>query len=237
MWRVLLLVTIFFHAPSVADATSWTCSLAPARQIVRPRSFEGGVRRRTPAGDDAILLPGGYVIERRTQDDQDESGLNTTSPHNSTNLFNPSDEQATNVSNLSEADIGDNGDSGEPTVYMDAQRCTCASSLLQVDDEFYCPSPASYCSVWKSRHDEDYSVKCTEYKNLAVAWSRQSWYYILFLFVLIFIFLFCSRPGHVSCYCSDCFYQSFVILMPYSRNVPYRYSMLSNIQYHVFSRR
>lgn len=197
MWRVSLLVIC--HATSVAHATSWTCSLAPARLIVRPRSIEGGLRRRTPAGNDAILLPGGY-IERRTQDEKDAFDFNTTSPYASSNLFDPTDGVTTNVSNLSGADIGDNGDSGEPTVYMDVRLCTCARSLLQVADDFYCPSPASYCSVWKSRYDEYYGVKCIEYKNMAVAWSRHSWYYIIFLFVLMFIFLFCSRPGHVSHY-------------------------------------
>ena len=89
---------------------------------------------------------------------------------------------------------------GSTTVYMDVRLCGCASSLLQVvDTEFYCPASSSYCTAWRSsRSREEYGVECIEYMNWAVPWSRNSWYYILFLFVLFGIFLLCSRAGHVS---------------------------------------
>jgi len=194
MWRMLLVVIC--GVLSVADAMSWMCQLSTPRRIVSPRSSEGGRLRHLlrASGIDAILLPGGY-IERRTLYGQDEFGSNTSS-----NLFIPTHVLSGNVSN-----VGDNGDSGEPTVYIDLRLCGCARTLLQVVDEFYCPAPASYCSVWRSRHGEYHGVTCIEYENWMVPWSRNSFYYILFLVAMMCIFLFCSKAGHVSNYCFDDF--------------------------------
>ena len=199
MWRVLPLVVC--GIPSAVGAISWMCQLSKPRPIVPPRSSDGGRLRhllRAP-GNDAILLPGGY-IERRTRYGQDEFDTNSSS-----NVFNPTHMLTANVSDLSEANVGDNGDSGEPTVYVDLRLCGCARSLLQVADEFYCPALASYCSVLRSRHGEYHRVTCIQYKNWMVQWSRKSFYYILFLVAMMCIFLFCSKPGHVSNYCRDIF--------------------------------
>ena len=192
MWRVLLLV--IGGVLSVADAMSWMCELSEPQRIESPRSSDGGRLRHLlqAPGNDAILLPGGY-IERRTRYDQDEFGTNTSS-----NLLNPTHVLTGNVSN-----VGDNGDSREPTEYIDLQLCGCARTLLQVADEFYCPAPASYCSVWRSRYGEHHGVTCIKYQNWMVPWSRNSFYYIIFLVAMMCIFLFCSTAGHVSNYCCD----------------------------------
>jgi hypothetical protein len=160
------------------------------------RSSDGSPRHLLPMNA-AITLSGGY-IERRTQYGQDEFYSNTSSPYTGSTLVDPTHVLPANVSEFSEENVVDNGDSVEPTVYIDVQLCGCARSLLQVADDFYCPTPASYCSVWSSRHGEYHGVKCIEYTNWMVPWSRNSWYYIIFIVAMLCIFLFCSRAGHVS---------------------------------------
>jgi hypothetical protein len=204
MKKVLLVLFIICHAPSISGAYTWVCELSYPRVIVAPSkstSTGGGGRLRHllrgPAGkNDAILLPGGSIERHRARFSSEYVSSNTTS----SNLFDPNNGVMTNnvpdPFNFEEANIGGNGDLGEPTVYVDVRLCGCASSVLQIVDEFYCPAAASYCSPWISH--EQHGVRCIEYKNWSVAWSRNSWYYILFLFAVLTGFLFCSRPGRVS---------------------------------------
>ena len=70
--------------------------------------------------------------------------------------------------------------------------------LGETRDMYYCPKQYSYCTYFISTsrfHGEEESITCFSEVDWRVVFSRQTWYYLMFMLLFLSLYPFVSRPG------------------------------------------
>lgn len=173
--ETLLLCTFCLYmcsfAPFCVASMPWTCSLqyAPVEKIPLPTQQDLLSKESLDGGRRLRLRNAAIVLHRRGYT-----------------------ERETRADSL---DDGVNRTSIENTI--EGRECTC-TGMLPTTATFYCPTPTDHCSVWVRSYSNEYGVRCFKLPDWKVGVARQVWYYLCFALLLLVMYPFFSKQGHVS---------------------------------------
>ena len=70
--------------------------------------------------------------------------------------------------------------------------------LGETEDLYFCPKHYTYCTYFISTsrfHEKEESITCFSEVDWRVVFSRQTWYYLMFMLLFLSLYPFVSRPG------------------------------------------
>mmetsp|Transcript_27161 Transcript_27161/g.64488 ORF Transcript_27161/g.64488 Transcript_27161/m.64488 type:complete len:394 (+) Transcript_27161:152-1333(+) len=194
--KLLLVAAAFCLQAALVQAWARTCSLEREgvhSVMVRSKSASarddaGHGRTLGLSGRERAVLVAKHNAERKQRGDDDGAHNATVS----SDLVSAASNGAVDTS-TSEPPIVD-----DDLVPFEGRPCNCAHWLGETEDLYYCPKQYSYCSYFISTsrlHEKEESITCFSEVDWRVVFSRQTWYYLMFMLLFLCLYPFVSRQG------------------------------------------